>query len=64
MDKSHLQIRKTDSLSAWSWGELANGVTAPIDFNNASDGDICIAWALLLARERWNLPELEDEGGR
>ena len=60
--KNHLQVRKTDSLSAWSWGELANGVKAPIDFNNASDGDICIAWALLLARERWNLPELEDEG--
>jgi len=60
--KKHLQVRKTDSLSVWSWGELANGVMAPIDFNNASDGDICIAWALLLARERWNLPGLEDEG--
>jgi len=60
--KNNLQVRKTDSLSAWSWGELANGVTAPIDFNNASDGDICIAWALLLAREQWNLPGLEDDG--
>ncbi len=60
--KKHLQVRKTDSLSAWSWGELPNGVTAPIDFNNATDGDICIAWALLLARERWNLPVFEDEG--
>jgi len=63
--KKHLQVRKTDALSAWSWGELANGVTtAPIDFNNATDGDICIAWALLLARERWNLPVYEDEGRR
>lgn len=60
--RKHLQVRKTDSLSAWSWGKLPNGVTAPIDFNNASDGDICIAWALFLARERWDLPGLEDEG--
>ncbi len=60
--KEHMQVRKTDALSAWSWGELPNGVTAPIDFNNATDGDICIAWALLLARQRWNLPLFEDEG--
>lgn len=60
--KKHLQVRKTDSLSAWSWGGLPNGVTGPIDFNNATDGDICIAWALLLARERWNLPGVEDDG--
>ncbi len=60
--KKHLQVRETDSLSAWSWGKLPNGVTAPIDFNNASDGDICIAWGLFLARERWNLPGLENEG--
>lgn len=59
--KNHLQVRKTDSLSVWSYGELPNGVVAPIDFNNATDGDICIAWALFLARERWNLPGLEDE---
>ncbi len=62
--KRHLQVRKTDALCAWSWGELANGITAPIDFNNATDGDICLAWALLLARERWNLPNLEDDGRR
>ncbi len=62
--KGHLQVRKTDALSAWSWGELPNGGMAPIDFNNASDGDICIAWALLLAREKWNLPTLQDEASR
>lgn len=62
--KNHLQVRKTDSLSAWSWGELPGRGMAPIDFNNASDGDICIAWALLLAREKWNLPELQDEAGK
>lgn len=62
--KTHLQVRKTDALSAWSWGKRPSGNMAPIDFNNASDGDICIAWALLLAREKWNLPRLQDEAQR
>jgi len=60
----HLQVRSTDALCAWSWGKRANGELAPIDFNNATDGDICIAWALFLAREQWNVPAYEDEGNR
>jgi len=59
--KKQLQVRKTDALHAWSWGKRVNGVTTIIDYNNATDGDICIAWALLLARSRWNIPDYENE---
>lgn len=62
--RDHLQVRRTDALCAWSWGKRANGESAPIDFNNATDGDICLAWALFLARKQWNVPAYEDEGNR
>lgn len=59
--REHLQVRGSDALSAWSWGKRPTGELAPIDYNNASDGDVCIAWALLLAHQRWNRPDcLED----
>lgn len=51
--KEHLQVRRSDGLFAWSWGKRPTGELAPIDFNDASDGDAYIAWALLLAHERW-----------
>lgn len=50
----NLQVR-TDRLFAWHWQ-----VTQPhiSDHNNASDGDILIAWALLRAGQTWQDPEL------
>lgn len=49
----HLR-RPSDSLFAWRWQpDSTPNVT---DLNNASDGDIHIAWALLLASERWSNP--------
>lgn len=53
----HLQVRRSDALSSWSWGKRPTGELAPIDFNNATDGDICIAYALILAHQRWNRPD-------
>lgn len=44
----NLMVRE-DGLSAWRW-QPDGGVT---DRNNASDGDILIAWALLRAADRW-----------
>lgn len=49
----NLQVRR-DALFAWSWGKRPNGEWAVIDYNNASDGDILIALALLEAASRWN----------
>jgi endoglucanase len=49
--QSHLQVRD-DKLFAWSWSPQA-GVN---DINNASDGDLLIAWALSRAYTKWNKP--------
>ena len=47
----NLQVRD-DKLFAWSWSPKV-GVN---DMNNASDGDLLIAWALSRAYTRWNEP--------
>lgn len=49
--QSHLQKRQGDSLLAWNWSEKDGAIS---DFNNASDGDILVAWALLRAARRWH----------
>lgn len=46
------QLRRDDGLYAWRW-EPGQGIT---DHNNASDGDLYIAWALARAGRRWNAP--------
>jgi len=56
--QSHLQIRgrqlRGDHLFAWRWRPDGNGGGAVDDQNNASDGDLLIAWALARAGNRWN----------
>lgn len=47
----NLQVRD-DKLFAWSWSPQA-GIN---DMNNASDGDLYIAWALSRAYTKWNEP--------
>jgi len=49
--QKNLQIRQ-DKLFAWRW-QPAN-TPAVNDLNNASDGDILIAWALYRASQQWN----------
>jgi endoglucanase len=51
--QQYLQIRP-DTLFAWKWEPNAAGGGGITDLNNASDGDLVIAWALWLASERWN----------
>lgn len=53
--QTHLQIRE-DKLFSWRWMPVGLDIPVP-DPNNASDGDIYIAWALLRAAERWQQPE-------
>jgi len=43
---------RPDGLLAWLWKPEANPHIA--DINNASDGDLLVAWALLRAGQRWN----------
>lgn len=47
--EQNLGIRD-DALFAWRWDPEENAVT---DRNNATDGEILIAWALLRAHDRW-----------
>jgi endoglucanase len=47
--------RPHDSLLAWRYRP---GAPAPVsDRNNATDGDLLVAWALADAAERWGVPE-------
>ncbi|SLM32434.1 Similar to endoglucanase (Endo-1,4-beta-D-glucanase; carboxymethylcellulase) [Desulfamplus magnetovallimortis] len=51
--QNNLMARK-DGLAAWSWGERHDGKWGILDYNNATDGDILIAWALLEGVKKWN----------
>lgn len=61
--RNNLQLR-SDSLFAWHWGKRPNGVWAVLDFNNATDGDILIAFALLQAGEAWRVESYRNEAFR
>ncbi len=58
--KASLGVRE-DALLAWKYVEQASGAGQIPDPNNASDGDICIAWALLRASQLWDKPEYAKE---
>ena len=47
--QKNLQVRE-DNLLAWRW-QPGVGIT---DSNNASDGDLIVAWSLLRAYEKWH----------
>jgi len=51
--QDNLRMRKGDSLHAWKWGQRPNGQWAVLDYNNATDGDIFIAWSLLKGARKW-----------
>lgn len=53
--RRNLQVRE-DKLLAWRWSP-AEGVS---DKNNASDGDLFIAWALLRAHDKWQAIVYQD----
>jgi endoglucanase len=50
-------LLRDDGLAVWRWDPSASPHVT--DVNNASDGDILIAYALVLAGENWNSPELK-----
>lgn len=51
------KLRRPDGLHSWKW-EPGAGIT---DRNNASDGDLYIAWALTRAAARWGDAALVDD---
>lgn len=56
--RAQLQVR-ADGLLAWHWRD-----GKVIDANNASDGDVLVAWALLRAGEQWGEPAWLDASAR
>lgn len=54
--RATLQIR-SDKLFAWKWSHDSKSVA---DLNNASDGDILIAWALYRAGRQWRRQDYLD----
>ena len=60
--QDNLRMRKGDALLAWKWGRRPNGQWAVLDYNNATDGDLIIAWALLLGAERWKNETYRSHG--
>ena len=58
--RNNLQVRGKDRLLAWSWGQRPNGQWDVLDFNNATDADLLVAYALMEASERWNEPSFRS----
>ncbi len=54
--------RRPDGLASWRW--MPNAVPHVTDPNNATDGDLLIAWALLRAAKRWDSPDYRDASRR
>lgn len=59
--KSNLQVRGIDLLLAWKWGQRNAQEWGIVDLNNATDGDLLTAWALLLAGQVWGNPQWSAE---
>lgn len=59
--KDNLQSRK-DNLFVWAWGKRQDDLWGVIDYNNATDGDLLIAYALLKASAKWNETSYKAEG--
>jgi len=47
-------LQRKDKLFAWLWGKNKNGQYTILDDNTASDADIDIAFALIMASEKWD----------
>lgn len=58
---NELLIRE-DGLAAWKWDP--NAAPHVTDINNATDGDILIAWALAEAGEKWHVAAYLDAARR
>ncbi|MBS7809934.1 glycosyl hydrolase family 8 [Roseococcus pinisoli] len=54
--------RRQDALFSWRYDPRSSFPVS--DPNNATDGDIFIAWALLMASERWDVPDYRAAAAR
>jgi len=54
--RRHLQANNPSALPAWHWSSDLGPIGAIRDANSATDADLWIAYALLLAADAWNRP--------
>lgn len=59
--RKNLQIRPDDKLLSWRWKPDGKGGGAVDDPNNASDGDLLVAWALQRAFQLWKDDRYQKE---
>ncbi|MDD3593360.1 MAG: glycosyl hydrolase family 8 [Candidatus Gastranaerophilales bacterium] len=57
---SNNNLRRRDALYSWLWGENNYGKYTVLDYNNASDAEMDISFALILAYEKWKSPYYLD----
>ena len=55
-------LKRKDHLFVWQWGERPGGEWDVLDYNNATDGDILIAYALLKAGRKWKNAAYTEQG--
>lgn len=58
-DWTRKNLQRDDKLFGWRW--TPNSEPHVQDWNNATDGDLLIAWALASGSERWKRPDWQDE---
>jgi len=56
--RKHLQVREHDHLLAWLWDSENQKIA---DINNATDGDLITAWALVRAAKRWGVSTYAED---
>lgn len=59
--RNNLQVRGSDRLLAWAWGQRPNGQWRVVDLNNATDGDLLVIYGLLKGFERWGDADLRSK---
>lgn len=60
--RDNLQGGRGEALPAWKWGKRKDGTWGVLDPQPASDADQWMAWALLLAADRWKEPAYRTQG--
>ena len=59
--RDNLQGGEPTRLPAWNWGRSESGAWEVLDTNPASDADIWMAFALLMAAERWDASHYAEQ---
>lgn len=59
--RENMQVREEDKLLSWRWTPGGTGGGEITDPNNATDGELLVAWALIRAGEDWGNSRYLDQ---